>query len=97
MPTIALLGTMDTKGLEHEFVAEQIRARGHRTLVIDVGTDGPPQIAPDVTREEVAQSAGFDLAALIARHDRGEATARPCRKPRRSFSRSCKRKGASTA
>lgn len=75
MPTIALLGTMDTKGVEHGFVAEQIRARGHRTLVIDLGTDAPPQIQPDITREEVARVAGLDLAALVARHDRGEAVA----------------------
>lgn len=75
MPTIALLGTMDTKGVEHGFVAELIRARGHRTLVIDVGTAAPPQIQPDISREEVAQAAGLDLAALVARHDRGEAVA----------------------
>jgi len=75
MPTIALLGTMDTKGLEHGFVAEQIRARGHRALIIDVGTAGPPQIPPDVSREDVARLAGIDLAALITRHDRGEAVA----------------------
>lgn len=75
MPTIALLGTMDTKGVEHGFVAEQIRARGHRTLVIDLGTDASPQIQPDITREEVARVAGLDLAALVARHDRGEAVA----------------------
>ena len=75
MQTIALLGTMDTKGVEHGFVAELIRARGHRTLVIDLGTDGPPQIAPDVSREEVAALAGLDLAALVMRHDRGEAVA----------------------
>ena len=75
MPTIALLGTMDTKGLEHGFVAERIRARGHRTLVIDLGTGGPPQIPPDISREEVAALAGIDLAALVARNDRGEAVA----------------------
>jgi uncharacterized protein (UPF0261 family) len=66
---------MDTKGVEHGFVAEQIRARGHRTLVIDLGTDAPPQLEPDVTREEVARVAGLDLAALVGRHDRGEAVA----------------------
>lgn len=75
MPAIALLGTMDTKGVEHGFVAEQIRARGHDSLVIDVGTDGPPQIPPDIKREDVARLAGIDLAALTARHDRGEAVA----------------------
>jgi uncharacterized protein (UPF0261 family) len=75
MPTIALLGTMDSKGVEHGFVAEQIRARGHRTLIIDLGTAGMPQITPDITREEVAHLAGIDLSALIAKHDRGEAVA----------------------
>jgi uncharacterized protein (UPF0261 family) len=75
MSTIALLGTMDTKGHEHAFVAAQIRARGHRTLIIDLGTDGAPQIAPDISREEVAAIAGLDLAAIAARHDRGEAVA----------------------
>ncbi len=73
--TIALLGTLDTKGHEHAFVAEQIRARGHKTLLIDLGTDGPPQITPDLSREEVAAIAGVDLAAIRARHDRGEAVA----------------------
>ncbi len=73
--TIALLGTMDTKGVEHGFVAELICARGHDTLVIDLGTDGPPQLAPDISRDEVAALAGLDLAAIVARHDRGEAVA----------------------
>ena len=36
MATIALLGTMDTKGDEHGYVAGLLRARGHSTLVIDV-------------------------------------------------------------
>ena len=75
MPTIALLGTLDTKGDEHGFVAEQIRARGHATLIIDVGTDQPPRLTPDISREEVARIAGIDLTALIARHDRGECVA----------------------
>ena len=75
MPTIALLGTLDTKGDEHAFVAAQIRARGHRTLLIDVGTDQPPRIVPDISREEVTRIAGIDLAAITARHDRGECVA----------------------
>jgi uncharacterized protein (UPF0261 family) len=75
MATIALLGTMDTKGDEHGYVAELIRARGHKTLVIDVGTDQPPRLKPDVSREEAAKVAGLDLAALVARHDRGECVA----------------------
>src|SRR5205823_4506944 len=75
MATIALLGTFDTKGDEHAFVAAQIRTRGHETLLIDVGTDQPPRITPDISREEVARVARIDLASLIARHDRGECVA----------------------
>jgi len=73
MPTIAILGTMDTKGVEHGFVADVIRQRGHQTLIIDVGTLGDPQIKPDITRNEIAFAAGVDLAALVAKRDRGEA------------------------
>ena len=47
MATIAILGTMDTKGEEHAFVAEQIKQRGHHVLVIDVGALEPPTLLPD--------------------------------------------------
>ena len=72
MATIAVLGTLDTKGLEHAFVAERIRAQGHGTLLIDVGTGAEPAVHPDVSRAEVAAAGGIDLAAIVARGDRGE-------------------------
>jgi uncharacterized protein (UPF0261 family) len=72
MATIAVLGTLDTKGREHAFVAERIRGRGHRALLIDVGTGAEPAVKPDVSRTEVAAAGGIDLAALVARCDRGE-------------------------
>jgi uncharacterized protein (UPF0261 family) len=75
MATIAILGTMDTKGEEHAFVADQIKQRGHKILVIDVGALGDPKLKPDITRQEVAAAAGVDLAAVVARQDRGEAVA----------------------
>src|SRR5213596_1641860 len=75
MATIAILGTMDTKGEEHAFVADQIKRRGHRLLVIDVGALGEPRLPPDISRREVAAAAGIDLATLVARHDRGETVA----------------------
>ncbi|MDB6073696.1 MAG: hypothetical protein JWO89_1336 [Verrucomicrobiaceae bacterium] len=73
MATIAVLGTLDTKGLEHGYVAEQIRQLGHQTLVIDTGSSTAPQITPDISREEVAAAGGVDLAAIIIKQDRGEA------------------------
>lgn len=72
MATIAVIGTMDTKGHEHVFLAERIRENGHATLLVDVGTGGPPQVAVDVSREEVAAVGDIDLRALMARADRGE-------------------------
>jgi len=73
MATIALLGTMDTKGVEYAFLAEQIQKRGHRTLVIDTGILGVPLLAPDIERTEVASAGDTDLTALVAKRDRGEA------------------------
>lgn len=73
MKTIAVLGTLDSKGAEHAFVADLIRAHGHTPLLIDVGTGAEPTVKPDVTRYEVAAAAGLDLEAVIARKDRGEA------------------------
>src|SRR6266508_6031685 len=75
MATIAILGTMDTKGEEHAFVAQQIKQRGHNVLVIDVGALGEPKLKPDITRREVAAAAGVDLDELLERRDRGETVA----------------------
>ncbi len=73
--TIAVLGTLDTKGEEHAFVAEQIRAHGMRTLLIDVGTGSPATVAVDIPRETVAAAGNVDLAAVVAPGDRGAAVA----------------------
>jgi uncharacterized protein (UPF0261 family) len=73
MATIAVLGTLDTKGPEHAYVADLIRRRGHQPLLIDTGTGAPAAVPPDISREQVAAAGGVDLAALIARQDRGAA------------------------
>ncbi len=68
MATIAVLGTYDSKGHELEFVARAIAKRGHTPLRIDVGTLEPPQVKPDVTREQI-----LDFSTIVDRHDRGAA------------------------
>ncbi len=73
--TVALLGALDTKGAEYGFVKQCIEARGHKTLLIDVGVLGPPAVEPDVPRSEVAKAAGVDLDKLVENKDRGEAVA----------------------
>ena len=71
MKPIAVLGTFDTKGAEHQFVADQIRQRGHDVMLIDAGGFGASQINADITREQVSEAGGHDLAELQARGDRG--------------------------
>lgn len=73
--TVALLGAMDTKGPEYAFVKQCLESKGLKTFVIDVGVLGEAQLAPDVKRDEVAAAGGADLAALVAKEDRGDATA----------------------
>lgn len=73
MATIAVLGTLDSKGEEHGFVADQIRKRGHKVLIIDTGTLEPAKLKPDIAREQVAAAGGIDLNAIVAKRDRGEA------------------------
>ncbi|MBX3748062.1 MAG: Tm-1-like ATP-binding domain-containing protein [Verrucomicrobiae bacterium] len=73
MSTIAVLGTLDTKGAEHAYVADLIRTRGHEVLILDVGTLAPPTLTPHIPRETIAAAAQADPAQLAARRDRGEA------------------------
>ena len=72
MATIAVLGTLDTNGEEHAYIAECIRARGHETTLIDVGTFAPPTVEPDISRELVAAVSAIDINTPIQRGDREE-------------------------
>jgi uncharacterized protein (UPF0261 family) len=73
MATIVVMGALDTKGAELKFVKEQIEARGHTVVVVDVGVLGEPAFAPDVTRAEVGRAGGVNVADLAAAGDRGNA------------------------
>jgi len=75
MATIAVLGTFDTKGDEHGYVAALIRERGHQVCLIDAGTLGPCTLKADISREVLAEAGGGNLAEVAARKDRGEAVA----------------------
>ena len=73
--TIAIIGALDTKGLEFGFLKEEIEKRGCQTFVINVGVIGKPAFTPDVAAEEVALAGGSQLSELVKRADRGEAMA----------------------
>ena len=57
-PRVYAVATMDTKGTEIAFVAEQIRACGVELVTVDVGTKDLPTVEPNVSREQVAASLG---------------------------------------
>jgi uncharacterized protein (UPF0261 family) len=74
MATVVLAGTLDTKGVEYEYLRSLLRERhGVEVVLIDVGILGTAEIPADVSRAEVARAAGADIAALAAAADRGAA------------------------
>lgn len=73
--TIAIIGTLDTKGPEFGFLKKEIEKRGCQTFIINVGVMGKPPFSPDITAEEVALAGGSPLSELVKRAERGEAMA----------------------
>lgn len=73
MKTVLLIGTLDTKGSEYAFVRDLINAHGVDTIVMDIGTIGPPAFRADISADEVAKRGGSRLAEIRERGDRGEA------------------------
>ena len=69
MATIVLIGTLDTKGAEYEYARTRLRELGVDTILIDVGTGGPPPVMPDITAAQVAETAGCRLAEMTNRGD----------------------------
>lgn len=70
---VYLIGTLDTKGVEIQYVRDLLRQQGLEVRVIDAGVVGPPAFTPDVTREQVYAAAGTSLAAMQQKGDRGQA------------------------
>lgn len=64
MPIVVLMGTLDTKGREYDFVRSRLIAAGVTPVLVDFGILDEPTIEPDVSAEEVARAAGEDLERL---------------------------------
>ncbi|MFG1912171.1 Tm-1-like ATP-binding domain-containing protein [Kribbella sp. NPDC048928] len=58
MPTIALVGALDTKGAEYAYLADQVSALGAAPLLVDIGVLDEPTVTADIPRERIA-GAGF--------------------------------------
>ncbi|WP_188195320.1 Tm-1-like ATP-binding domain-containing protein [Nonomuraea sp. SYSU D8015] len=74
MPSVVLIGTLDTKGEEYAWLRNRLVELGSDVIVVDAGV-GPHDFLADVTGEQVAEAAGHDVRALRERGDRGAAVA----------------------
>ncbi|HQG88787.1 MAG TPA: Tm-1-like ATP-binding domain-containing protein [Flexilinea sp.] len=69
--TVAIIGSLDTKGEEFKFLKESIEKNGLSTFVFDVGVLGDPLFEPDVRADEIAKAGGSDLDTLRKKNNRG--------------------------
>lgn len=75
MATVVLLGTLDTKGAEYDYVRDRVLGLGCEVVVVDAGTHGQSRYRVDIGPDEVAAAAGHDRMKLAAAGDRGAAMA----------------------
>jgi uncharacterized protein (UPF0261 family) len=68
VPTIVLLGTLDTKGEEYAFLRDRLLEHSVDVLLVDAGVH-EPSVQPDIGREELVAN----VAQLAAAGDRGAA------------------------
>jgi uncharacterized protein (UPF0261 family) len=73
--TVVLVGTLDTKGAEIDFVRRRLRKLGAEVLVIDAGVMDHGTSTADVAADQVAEAGGARRAHLAAAGDRSAAMA----------------------
>lgn len=73
MKTIAIAGTFDTKGNEFLYVKNLVEELGLNSFMIHTGVF-EPAFESDVSNEEVAAAAGYDIHKIVERRDRAMAT-----------------------
>jgi uncharacterized protein (UPF0261 family) len=71
--TVVIVGALDTKGREFDFVRGLIASNGLDTLLVDFGVLGEPTIKPDILNAEVALAGGGDIESLRDKQDKAEA------------------------
>ncbi|MER5612420.1 Tm-1-like ATP-binding domain-containing protein [Streptomyces sp. NPDC002215] len=75
MATVVLVGTLDTKGAEYEWLGARLREAGCDVVLVDAGVMPSPAgtVTGDIDAAAVARRAGHGLEALRAGGDRGAA------------------------
>ncbi|NEE01576.1 Tm-1-like ATP-binding domain-containing protein [Phytoactinopolyspora halotolerans] len=73
MPTVVLVGTLDTKGHEYAWLRERLLELRCEVIVVDAGVGEPVAGSPEIGNTEVAGAGGADLNVLRSERDRGAA------------------------
>jgi uncharacterized protein (UPF0261 family) len=73
LASVVVLGALDTKGREVEFLSRLIGERGHQTVTVDTGVLGTPLFRADISRQQVAEAGSYSLDELRRQADRGAA------------------------
>ncbi|MEI8181582.1 MAG: Tm-1-like ATP-binding domain-containing protein [Desulfomonile sp.] len=68
--TIAIVGTLDTKGKELEYLKKLIEDQGCDTIVVDVGVFPQSFVHAEIGRDEVALKGGSSVSEILERQDR---------------------------
>jgi len=69
---VVVIGTLDTKGLEIQYLCDMLRRAGVATVVVDAGVQAP-RFVPEVSAAEVFAAAGTSLEEVRRIGDRGRA------------------------
>lgn len=70
---VALVGALDTKHAEYDFIRQRLAEHGVPSRLVDTGVLDPPGTAPDIDRSTVARAVGADVAELAAAGNRNAA------------------------
>ena len=71
---IVILGSLDTKGHEAQYLKALIEAQGFKTVLVDTSIGGEPSLQPDVSSEEVARLGGGNIRDIRASRNTGQVT-----------------------
>lgn len=74
MKSILVMGTLDTKAEQLQYLREKIEQRGHRPILMDLSMGSNPPFDGDIRPHEILSRVGKDLGTIQASKDRFSAT-----------------------
>lgn len=67
---VVLVGALDTKSPDYDFVRGLIQSQGLQTILVDFGILGEPIIPVDISNDDVARAGGSSISDLRERGDK---------------------------